>query len=243
MTRLGWVLVLVAVLLVGTGGAAAWAYAHRGYPHAVYYRRVVVTATGAISAPPSYETWVDPRPMAIRTRTFDGANSSEDSITLVRDGYQYGLGADASPYGLPLSRDDLYALTLGWLGVQRQGFTGMGAFLLAHVIGKVERVQLGSHRALRFATTVLPLDRSRRVVWLDQVSRQPLQVAWVYPDGAIVFHFMRQVRIPAGALPADFFDPPHTGTSLWDQALGWLQDRIGLHHASCRTRPTPCPAV
>lgn len=90
MKRLRWIpAALVAALLMGTGGSAAWAYLHRSYQGIVDYRRVALT-NGSPYAPfgtsAVIQEWSDVQHRRDRT-IIDGVAHSIEWV--VRDGRIY----------------------------------------------------------------------------------------------------------------------------------------------------------
>ncbi|HWE63996.1 MAG TPA: hypothetical protein VHB98_19960 [Chloroflexota bacterium] len=233
MRRLRWLLVLLAVPILVTGGMAAWQYAHRGYADAVYYQHVVETTQG-LYAPPetATEQWVDPGKQWVRTFTVSGSGSAQASDLEYILGGQYYFAGHIDPVPDPPGYQPLIAQLCQQVrdGTPR----GLGAVALAHAVGTVTHLRFLGHHALRFVTTMslqwTTPQVDRIVVWLDAASLVPLQQQIVNTDGSVATdHYLQAERLAPGTLPAGFFDPPHSRASLWDRLTGWLQDHMEGH--------------
>ena len=214
-------LVLVAFALC-FAGAATLTYAHRGYRGVVYYWHATLRSPIA-RAPISFDEWIDPA----RRWTRDSTRGPHgDATWLFRDGLAYRLdaqGAPASP-----APDTPSQIRIDQL-IQQRGFAGFDQYWFAHDGARLARATLDGRPALRvtFPSAMVGFDDT---AWLDPRTHALLQWRWVGLDGVPeTLIYTRRARLVPGTLPADFFTPRQTGTSLWDRLLQalkpWLQRR------------------
>jgi hypothetical protein len=223
----------VCLVLLALGGVAAWRAVHGGYPDAVYFEQIVVSAssggqlspeaTDTLAGPPDTDEWIDPwqgvirdqpgstavrRPMIVRGPV---VSYSVDGTHLFQEG--------VSPEQTQVNRQRFLAL-------RRAGFGGEGDDLLAHAHGPIARTSFTGRAALRFVAAQPYASSVTETIWLDAQTRVPLQQQLRYSDGLLVTtRYLQQQRLAPGALPADFFDAQQH-PSLWDRFSGWLQDHV-----------------
>lgn len=226
MRGVRWAL-LAAVLLVCAAATAtgAWAYAHRGYPGVVYYQRLVV-ADSVSGAFPDYvlQEWVDPRRGFVRKVTSGGGPTV---VIVQRDGRDYaetqGTVGDAESQ----SRSEVRQIRRHSQELLH-GFRGMADGMLAHAPGPVTHTSIFGTAALLFEATDPEFVDGRARVWLDARSLAVLQIAGTARDTSFP-----PIRVTAAAvfgpdtLPATFFDPPGTHSTVWERIMGWLEERMG----------------
>jgi hypothetical protein len=227
MKRWRWLLAPAIMLSLVTGSLVAWAYAHRGYPDAVYYQQETLQIAGG-QTPLTFSVarWIDPRHRVLRTTTPAGS-------WLVTAGRAYG---GSSPSGQALTPAQAQAIDQLCRALQHGGQPSLGASWLARANGPVTRVRLAGRSALAFAATagddpgyeafISASGLLQVLAWIDARTRAPLQRQYTYLGGGMITErYVRTSHLAPSTLPADFFDPPGAGQSLWAQVTGWLRDR------------------
>lgn len=223
MKRLRWFLLALMILLLGTGGMAEWAYAHRGYPNAVYYRRVEFRASSQTYI---MHEWVDPARQVIRRRQ-EWLGSAGDMLIQHRRVYLTQLGA--STYSTPVSPLVQRGLMYIFQGLKSGGFSGIGRQLLLHRVGQVTQVHDGKRLLRCFNSDGFDTDALGEIVCIDARTWLQVREQITLNYGSVVDAvYTQDKRLPPYALPADFFDLPHAHTSLWNQALDWAHQYAGL---------------
>jgi hypothetical protein len=221
MKRLRWLVVLFVALLATGWAASTWAFAHRGYPDAVYYHLLTMTINQQ-----SYriDEWIDPAAQRVRReQRWLGAQGwivqSEDQ--------QYSISStgaiqiDAVETSTRRSLDDLFQ------GLLRGGFSGMGKRLMMHRAGDVARATIDGAPALCFATAFNSYFGTDGSLCVDARTYLPRTLTSITAEGLTeVTRYTSDRRLAPYALPADFFDPPHAQHSLWEQFSGWLQAHL-----------------
>ena len=221
-----WLPVTVAFLLLAAAGGSVWAATRRGYPGVVYYQQVTSQmreSTGLVSGATGHtEQWLDPARRLVRER-------DSGLLMILRDGRLYTASdrqpLDDEPAPAALQRE--YARQYD--GLRAGGFGALGAALRARALGPVMRVQFEGRAALRFDTPDHAAGVSSATIWLDADTLEPLARRLVSgASGVSVEQRMRNLRrIPAGTLPADFFDRPRDRRGWWAGLQGWLGDHVG----------------
>lgn len=206
-----WIALLAALLLVAGGGLARWAYTHGGYPNTVYYRQGIVTFGGSSAPPFQWQIWDDPRARA--TVQVYSPIACATSWRVLRaacaGGRPQPSSGSASPY---------------WQPLQRGGYAGVGDAWLRLRRGAIHTASLAGRPALRFT---MRWAGEHLEAWIDATTHVPLQVRWTVDAGLVLQRWLDTRTLAPGALPADFFDRPRSRSSRWDQAIGWLRDRLG----------------
>jgi hypothetical protein len=116
MRRLRWLLLPLAVLLLASGGVAAWAYTHQGYPYAVQYRQSVIMFRDP--GPPTVDP---PAPRAGRTAVvqqwFDAGRGNDRIIATTRDPFSMMLIRAGRYFGpvYPQGSSVRQSITLRWI--------------------------------------------------------------------------------------------------------------------------------
>jgi hypothetical protein len=223
MRRPRWLLLVLLALLLAMGGMEAWADAHHGSRDAIYHVQFTMVSGDPLQPAATGDTWSDPAHGLLRDRWVAGRASITD---LVAGGRFYSSVTG----GVPIVGSQAGSLAAQFHALAIGGYRALGALLLEHAAGPVTARLLAGHRALRFPSTMAPIDSytfSTVIIWLDARTLVPLQ--WQFPVGSGPYTTVRYRRLQRGAsitLPAGFFDPPHTGRSLWDRLSGWLHDHM-----------------
>lgn len=225
MKRLRWVLVGLIVVLVGTGGMAAWAYAHRAYPNPVYYQEGITTVVGPNPLPTvRWEQWDDPRGKAQRAQQVQSGEGA-NCITIWHGAQSECDGHVLHPHMAQSQPRAWQDQVRQWQELQQGGFSAEGKAWLRRATGPIIHVLVSGRPALRVPVSGL------QVYWLDAVTYVPLQ--WQQTLGihglwTVTDRFVHSERLAPGTLPADFFTRQGTHTSLWDQAREWVRQHVGL---------------
>jgi hypothetical protein len=143
MKHLRWVLLVLIILLLGTSGLAAWAYAHRGYPNAVYYARLDLSMGGSTA---HTESWIDPKGVREIVQRTGGRFRNIIRYGRVYDVWNWGQVRhtfDTPTYFMPLLSHLSQEL-------QQGGYRAVGRASLRRAIGRVKQVRFNGYSALEF---------------------------------------------------------------------------------------------
>jgi hypothetical protein len=216
------------LLLAGLGGAA-WAWAHRGYPAVVYYRRV---AFGGPAQTLVMEEWVDPQRRLIRRRQA-WLGSAGDLV--IRHGRVYSLGVSAPDQGTPVSPAVQRGLGYLFQGLAAGGFAGLGRELLLHRVGPATRLRAGGRALLCFGADGFDVDALSALVCIDARTSIPVSERFTLNQGTVLDAvYSHDTRFPAYTLPSGLFDLAQPQRSPWEWLLAWLQDHLRPADAACR---------
>jgi hypothetical protein len=214
-------LLVLATLLLSTGSVAAWAHAHSGYRHVVYYWHAELRSPLAKDSG-TFDEWIDPA--RHWSRTFERIPQG-NTTWLFRDGLAYCLdrqGVPSSPQPEDASQvrmDNLLRL---------QGFAGFNQYWLSRADGPIRRVLLAGRVALQFSVAPATAGQADLTVWLDAGTHDLLRREWLGLDGVPeTLIYSQFARLDPGTLPVDFFTPLQDRRSLWDEGLTWLRQHLG----------------
>jgi hypothetical protein len=228
MKRLRWLLVGLAVLLLSSGGMAAWAYAHRGYPDVVYYQQEALLGSDPSIPISTFDEWLAPSHGLERGYLTVGTTHS---WVYMQQSHDYFVAPNAPVGDGPQSAQEMRYYAWLFHALAQGGYSAVGSLCLLHAVGTVSRVEVSGQAALRFVTTEPVFGTGHPTMWILAATYLPLQVQEATaPQTLTTRRYLRTQRLKSGVLPADFFNPPSPHPSLWDQATGWVHDHLGLGH-------------